>query len=321
VLETDSESNLYLARMDWLKRESWLYRWRSKQFNREPERFRIPGAAAGKYSMLIDEPRGQLYLFTHDGQFNIIGFDGTVRHSELLMVEGRIAQLQYPLMALADDGTLVAAWTTNHNARYLYWDIHWMISRDGGRHWQRVDGTPLHTPMTGDELSPADRITHDDEWEYHTWLSALHVKGRKVHFVYWAETPVNRQRYIRIDLDSGRREVDNPTIFPNSQGMCVNDAGLLASDPTQPGGPIYFVSTIDERLRLACLVSHDQGATWNLHAVSDTRFLTRVYSIGGFRHVTCDGNIIGTFTDLRDSAHTYIEPHGGRVFFFKIRAR
>jgi hypothetical protein len=72
-------------------------------------------------------------------------------------------------------------------------------------------------------------------------------------------------------------------------------------------------------LRLACLVSDDNGATWRMHAVSDRKFENRVYSIGGFRRLTPDGYIVGTFTDLAPGAETYYEPHSGKVYVFRIR--
>ena len=80
--------------------------------------------------------------------------------------------------------------------------------------------------------------------------------------------------------------------------------------PDSKGAPpgaakrLYFLSAVEDRSRLPCLVSEDNGATWRLHAVSARRFDARVYSIGGFREVTPDGDIVGTFTMLAPWAET-----------------
>lgn len=100
----------------------------------------------------------------------------------------------------------------------------------------------------------------------------------------------------------------------------MTDNGLLASRGELPGGPLYFVSAIDDRTRLACLASDDNGATWYEYAVSDRKFPHRVYSIGGARELTSDGSIIGTFTDVAEGAKKYTEPQSGAVYFFKIQA-
>ncbi len=81
---------------------------------------------------------------------------------------------------------------------------------------------------------------------------------------------------------------------------------------------MYFVSTLDDRKRLACLVSPDNGTTWREFAISDRVFPHRVYSIGGARNLTSAGEIIGTFTDVAQAAKVYTEPNSGTVYFFRI---
>src|SRR5262249_23693494 len=51
---------------------------------------------------------------------------------------------------------------------------------------------------------------------------------------------------------------------------------------------------------------------------SDRVFPHRVYSIGGARNLTSEGEIIGTFTDVAASAKVYTEPNSGTVYFFRI---
>jgi DNA-binding beta-propeller fold protein YncE len=84
---------------------------------------------------------------------------------------------------------------------------------------------------------------------------------------------------------------------------------------------LYFVSTIVDRKRLACLASDDKGRTWREYAISDRAFGHRVYSIGAAREITDDGWIVGAFTDVVEGANTYYEPRSGKVYFFRIKAR
>src|SRR5262249_9197443 len=97
-----------------------------------------------------------------------------------------------------------------------------------------------------------------------------------------------------------------------------NDSGVFMTDLANPESPMYFVSTLDDRKRLACLVSPDNGTTWREFAISDRVFPHRVYSIGGARSQTSEGELIGTFTAVAQSAKAYTEPNSGTVFFFRI---
>jgi hypothetical protein len=76
VLECDRHGNLYLIRVDFNSGDAFLDRWEatkirswleSQQANGlSPQTTRIPGGTAGKYAAVIDQPRDQLYFFSHD---------------------------------------------------------------------------------------------------------------------------------------------------------------------------------------------------------------------------------------------------------------
>jgi hypothetical protein len=61
---------------------------------------------------------------------------------------------------------------------------------------------------------------------------------------------------------------------------------------------------------LACLISRDNGETWHDYAKSEETF--RTYAIGGFREITDDGYIIGSFTNRGIN-----QEH--QVYFFRIK--
>jgi len=265
--------------------------------------------------MVLDPSRNQLAYFAHNNTFHLMGLDGVLRSSTNLLTPGQHAALQYPLLSLGEDGTLHVAWTTQKQGVYLYWDIHYLQSSDGGRAWRRMNRTPVNLPVVADEGGPADRITLDDEFESHTWLSNFLVKESKAHFLYLAQTNPPRQHYVRYDLRSARRELDYEPDF-RGEGISLRGLdGFFAARPEKPGSTLYCISREAGQPRLACLASDDNGKTWHDYAVSD--FVKSPYSIGGCRAVTADGWVIGSFTDQVGTAGGAGD---GKVYFFKIRA-
>jgi len=313
VLETDEEGNIYLARPDFLDGNAYLYRFLAENQYANPLISPIENGAAGKYCMIYDAQRKQLYYFAHNNTFHVIGLNGIVRQSQHLLRAGPSAVLQYPLLSLDSDGTLHAAWTTQAHGRYLYWDIHHMLSRDGGQTWKRMDGTLIHLPVLADQHGPTDRITLDDEYEVHTWLSNFTVKDGKLHFVYLAQTQSGREHYVRYDLKTAQREQDIWPEFKGQQLSLRSLDGFFASHASLSGAPLYCIST--DKGRIACLASDNSGETWYDYAVSDQIFAP--YAIGGCRDLTPEGYIIGSFThrmgSSQDSDVTF------QVHFFKIQ--
>lgn len=319
VLETDEET-LFLVRPDFKDGNAYLYRFPVTPDKPEPLLSKIAGGAAGKYALALDPKRKQLYFFAHNNTFHVVALDGTLRSSIALLKAGPNASLQYPHLALARDGTLFAAWTTQKHGVYLYWDIHAMRSPDGGKSWQKLDGTALALPVIADDQGPADRLSRDDEFPVHSWLSSCLAAHGKLHLVYWTANDPQRQRYLRYDAASGKNERDLQPFFAGRKLKLISDSGFLVTRAALPDAPLYFVSAVDDRRRLACLASDDNGATWYEYAVGAQQFAHRVYSIGGARELTRDGAIIGTFTAVTPGSKSYTEAKSGKVYFFQIPA-
>src|SRR5262249_29745992 len=155
---------------DFVDGHAYLYRFDPPDY-RTPVISRIPGGSGGKYCLALDARRRQLYYLPNNHEFHVVDFDGGIRRSRGLFKAGPHANIEYPHLALAADGTLFAAWTTSAPNRYLYWDIHAMRSPDGGATWQTLAGTALEPPVVADDTGPADRISLEDEFEVHSWLS------------------------------------------------------------------------------------------------------------------------------------------------------
>jgi len=319
AIETDKQGTLFFAHPDFQDGNAYLSRLDS--LNDTPRVTTLVGGSAGKYCLALDEPRKQLYYFAHNGTFHIVGVDGHIRKNTRLLAHGEHAYLQYPHLTLGRDRTLYAAWTTEKRGEYLYRSIHAMKSADGGETWTTLEGRPLKPPIVGDDSGPATQISRADELDAHSWLSAFMAKDGKLHFVYWAKTTPQRQRYLRYDGATGKREIDLEPLFQNRKMAEPNDSGVLVANRSVPNSTLYFVSTIEDRKRLACLASDDNGQTWREYAISQQAFKHRVYSIGAAREITNDGWIVGTFTDVVEGAETYYEQNFGKVYFFRIKAQ
>jgi cephalosporin-C deacetylase-like acetyl esterase len=320
ALEADQAGNLFFCRPDFIDGNAYLYRLEPSRADARPRISKLPGGAAGKYCLLLDEPRRQLYWFAHNDTLHTVALDGTVRTNVTLLTAGKTAVLQYPHLTLDADGTLFAGWTTSMPTGYLYHSVHAIKSPDGGQTWRSLEGKPLEPSIPADDSGPSTQVSKSSEFGVHSWLSAFMAKDAKLHLVYWAETKPQRQWYIRYDEATGKRELETETIFASRPREKPNDSGAFAARRTVSGSTLYFVSTIDERKRLACLASDDNGRTWYEYALSEQLFPYRVYSIGTARDLTPDGMIVGTFTDLAEKAKSYYEDHSGHVYFFRIQA-
>ena len=310
VLETDAAGNIYLVRPDFIDHNAYLYRFLAEKGFQDSIITTIPNGSAGKFCMYLDPKRQQLYYFAHSGLFYVIGLDGQVRASVRLLQNGPHAVPQYPQLAMAADGTLYAAWTSQKHGIYMYWDIHHMASDDAGQTWRNLDGSALALPVVADDTSAATRITLDDEFDVHTWLSNFTFKDGKLHFLYQAQADPKRQHYMRYDVATGQRDVHYQPEFKADTLEIHTLDGFFA---TRPGCPLHCLGNYEGHL--VCLVSHDNGRTWRDYAQSEQTF--RIYSLGGCRRITDDGHIIGSFTDQGGSNLT--TECKSKVYFFKIR--
>lgn len=313
VIETDDHGTIYLVHPDWgadfTGTNSYLYRFTPENNFTNPKKTAIPNSPSiGKYSMILDKSRGQFYYFTNDGTFTAIGLNGEIKRHYAFTTPGTSAYVMYPYLYLDANNNLYAAWTNQKFGVYLYWDIHFVLSKDGGATWQKPNGKVLSLPIVSDETGPTDRITLNDEFDVHTWLWTLIVKNGKVHLPYRAASDPMRQHYVRFDLATARKDLDTYPVWKGETISLLDLDGFCATRVSQPDFPLYCISeTVDNRLGV--LVSYDNGTSWHDYAQSDFNDQA-LYAIGGAREVTADGYIIGSYTDARTI---------NAVRFFKIK--
>jgi hypothetical protein len=313
VIETDEAGNVYLIRPDFVDRNAYLYRFRASDGYRQPLITQIPGASAGKYGMEIDESRQVVYFMAHNGTFNVIGFDGKLKHGGKLLMTGPDAHPQYPHLHLDEAGHLHAAWTNTKKGGRLYWDIHHMYSTDGGKAWRSITAGAIPSPVICDRTGPTLRITLDDEFEVSTWLANFRATTEKLHFLYLAKNDLPRQHYVRYDRATGKREVDRQPVLGGEKTKITGLDGFFAARPNSP--TLYLVGK-DPKGHLVCLISRDGGDSWEDYAHTKETF--NAYSIGGCRKITKDGYLIGSFTDQKGS--NAVNDRLSQVYFFRIKA-
>lgn len=325
TLETDSSGNLYLFVSDYSPGHSaaFLYRFLSAQSFGAPQITRFPNAASGKYTSYLDAGRQRLYYMNNNGgnhNFYIFDLTGVLLRSAQLVRNGPHADLQYPYLVMSGS-TLCAAWTTNTEAKYLYWDIHFMCSDDGGVTWRKGDHTPLALPVVADETGPTDSLVLGDEYGFHNWLSSMAAQGGFLHFMYESQLPGGREHYLRFNPTTHSLDVNLYPSWQGSQLSIRNLDGYFAADTGISSGLLYAVSTDNRKAganRVEVLASADSGRTWFDYAVSQP--FSRLYAIGGARIARQGGSILGTFTNLA-------QPDSGaaanvdEVWFFRVGAR
>jgi hypothetical protein len=174
-----------------------------------------------------------------------------------------------------------------------------------------MDGTKLTPPVIADETGPTDRISLDDEFKVHTWLSNLLVRNGKAHFLYEAQHDPPGQHYVRYDLKTAKRDVD---LCPAFKGETLSLLGLDGFFVAGEGSTIFAIGHGKDG-GIACLRSDDAGKSWHDFAATDPATVPKkIYAIGGCRWLTADGHIVGTFTD-----HT--DPGPVNVRFLKFSTR
>jgi len=311
-IETDERDNIHLVSSYLMgdKQPFYYYRFLAEDGYRNPSITEHDGdCASEKYSVFLDRNSHRLYLFNNQGV--VITFDTLtgkrVARSMYAYSGGAKAFIQYPHV-FVENGTIYHAWTTQRwtgGASYVYYDIHFAKSPDGGTTWQKADGTVLNIPFVPDDTGPTDHIVEKTDLDYHTWLNSLTVKDGKAHLCYFSDRDSRHYVYVRIDLGSG--EIDR-RMEPRGETITLNGNGGFFS--TNPGRPIYLVST--NGTNILALVSEDNGDPWHDLAVGP-RMPGFIKYLGACREVTSQG-IIGSFTLFHEgnrSAYYFRIPLGG----------
>jgi len=302
-LETDEDDNLYLIYPDFTDGNSYFMKFAAEDEYADPKTYVIPKSSGGKISMFYDEKRQLFYYFSNNGTLNLIDRSANIVFSSKIIVPGKISSCEYPFIKVDTDGIVHAAWTTDMFGTFHYMSIQYMRSDNGGVSWRTMDGRSLLLPVISDHEGASDMITTEEELEYNTWLSDFTEADGKLHFAYRASPHPDYkvamddffngyQHYIRYDKKTGQKDFEIMGDHGGKEIKIAGFDGFFAKKDTS----LYYISK--QGLHIACIVSHDNGLSWQDHSISDdTALSTRsIYAIGGCRKITGDGYIIGSFT-------------------------
>ncbi len=202
-------------------------------------------------------------------------------------------------MDVARDGSglTVLAWTNTYDSgavhpgcSFAYYDIHYLVSPDHGRHWYGKPGLissspfPAGFPVDGTDSGPSFALLDPSELStscpegnpHYNWLENVYTQDDKLLFVY-GNAPQGRETYRRVAW--------NPRTHKAQQTTSVR--GAQEADRTSPGSspasgtanaPIIFTSAGSDN-RIITLDSTNGGATWHTYGqeprVVRGSFLTR----------------------------------------------
>lgn len=297
AMETDENNNIYLTFP--VDGATKFLRFTSANGYTSPDINRTHSGvtSASKYAMAFDKTRQQFYHATQWQRVLTFDMAGNLLRNQQVWGSSPISGTQYPHLFVDSAGVLHHAMTTLDSADN-YETIRHLKSIDGGATWKAMDGTAISIPTSPEPTGPSTMINLPDEITLTTWLGTMHVKDGKLHFVYrTVNVNPNRQHYMRFNGQTGAREIDSWTDWGNWQGMSITmraESALLASDPQDPSGPLYAVGE-DSNGNLSALISFDNGSTWQDYATSSIVF-SDIYAVGGFRELTPDGKVIGSFS-------------------------
>lgn len=297
-IASTSNGSIYLAYIDYVgTHQGYILRFDPESNFQAPTQLATlpPSIANGKFAMVVDEARQQLYFANSTGdygmQFFTVGFNGAIKQNTKLLKEGPNAGSHYPNLYLDEFGDLYIAWTTvptpnNTATTVTYYSIAVLRSTDGGLTWLGGGSSPVTAPVISDDTGPAVKISVPADGD--VWLANFIVKNHVGHFMY------DLSNYVRYNFSTGQTEDRNTSAFSGPGVTFYILDGMFASKRSDPSAPLYAISRTYQN-QIGVRISADQGKTWRDFAQSD---VIVNYAIGGSREITTDNKLIGTFTEI-----------------------
>lgn len=318
-MEQDSSGNIYLINDDTISTSELLI-FSSPNYG-SPSSFAITSISAGKHSMILDEDNDRIYYFKANEKLKILNLSGTTLSTVTLLQDGPNAYCQYPFFTKDANGNIYFAWVTDdHLGPAFYRNIGFIVSRDLGVTWEKMDGTNLTLPIVADETGSAEMISLIGDVLVNKFLSGWQYANERLHAVYWLDSSPNKQRYVRINPTTGAIEKTIDLIFGVNGNINSLDGAIIRSEVDGTNAspqPIYFISSIFADKKLAYSVSYDNGENWDAPLENDNAVELRAYSVNAMTNVI-DGVIYGQFTLVSSISTTYYEEYSGFTYLLKL---
>ena len=212
----------------------------------------------------------------------------------------------------------VMAWTTTDQScsAYGYYDIHYLISPDGGATWYGRDGVISYTsfPIPAGDDGPGWQLLESTEYNSGgntctndaNWLASVYIQDGHLLFIYGHQRSHALYRRVTPTWTGSGYMVTND-VGPMTVGVGDGNEGAFFSGYGTAGSRIFLTSATRTGHGITTVSSANDGKTWNTYATDPTTS-TYVYATSGAHKLGPGGTIIGAFTNQvgRNGAHSNV---------------
>jgi hypothetical protein len=199
------------------------------------------------------------------------------------------------------------AWTTTDKScrPYGYYDIHYVISPDGGANWYGKNGAISYAslPIQAGDDGPSWQLLDASEYKAGgntcrndtNWLASVYIQDGDLFFIYRHQG--SKARYRRVAPTwSGSSYTMRNDVGPVTIGLGDGNEGAFFSGYGTAGSRIFLTGATPGGHGVKSVSSTDDGRTWHRYAIGPPSS-TYVYATSGAPELGPGGNIIGAFTD------------------------
>jgi hypothetical protein len=201
----------------------------------------------------------------------------------------------------------VMAWTTTAAScsAYGYYDIHYLISPDGGVTWYGRNGAISFAsfPILAGDDGPGWQLLDSSEYNAHgssctndaNWLASIYVQDGHLFFIYRHQGSTARYRRVTPTWTGTGYAMTND-VGPVTVGLGDGNEGAFFSGYGSADSRIFLTGATPRGHGVKTLSSTNDGKTWSTYATDPTPS-TYVYAASGAPELGPRGTVIGAFTN------------------------
>ena len=212
----------------------------------------------------------------------------------------------------------VMAWTTTDEScsPYGYYDIHYLISADGGATWYGRDGAIPYAsfPILAGDDGQGWQLLDSSEYKSSgntcrndaNWLANVYIQDGHLCFIYRHQGSNALYRRVTPTWTGSGYTMAND-VGPITVGVGDGNEGAFFSGYGTAGSRIFLTGATRSGKGTTTVSSANEGKTWRRYATGPTTS-TYVYATSGAHELGPGGSIIGAFTDQigRNGAHSKV---------------
>ena len=199
------------------------------------------------------------------------------------------------------------AWTTTDQScsAYGYYDIHYLISPDGGATWYGRDGALPYAnfPILAGDDGPGWQLL--DSAEYNSgrntctndsnWLASIYIQDGHLFFIYRHQASHALYRRVTPTWTGSGYTMAND-VGPITVGLGDGNEGAFFSGYGTPRSRIFLTGASRSGHGITTVSTANDGRTWSTYATGPSTS-TYVYATSGAHELGPGGTIIGAFTN------------------------